>query len=1095
MLTIRAAARLLASADSLQSARSLAFEIGFIDPPAPLADESCHDLGIHDLVSSAQIVRGSGSMRLLVAMISSSNEGSSSARESTRSLCTKLVRHAPAQLWCVIMIHSHRDTVCIAAPGPGGRGVRIAALQVDRGRVTDSDAETVRSLAEVAEQQPVLRHARFVDILSRDAISGRFYTALDQAVKSLALTASGRASADERHELALLCSSRCLFLAFLEAKGWLDGDRNFLLRHSTSQLEAGGRLHERLLRPLFFGTLNTPSRHRAPASRKFGVVPFLNGGLFSPTRLERLRHTVRFSDDALVALIGDVLDRFRFTAREDSISWTEAAVDPEMLGRAFECLMESDERRRSGSYYTPPALVCQVVTDALESALHPMSGSMLRGILSDPDSASALCKHDMLRLRESITSLRALDPACGSGAFLVHLLEALSTLTHVAGDLRAPHSIRREVLTRSIFGVDRNPTAVWLCELRLWLSVVIECPETNGGSVPPLPNLDHNIRVGDTLAGGDFEFTPASGRSIASLRDRYTRASGSKKRTLGNQLDREERAKAVAETARRLVAVKHERRGMIESIRAEDLFGHRARRSAAQTRLLARAKAQQRTLDRLHQGLQLGAALPFRFAASFSDVASMGGFDLVVGNPPWVRPHSLSPDQRKLLRDEYSTFSSAAWTAGAQRAGAGNGFSAQADLSVAFVERGSRLLREGGTLALLLPAKLWRTLSGGGVRRLLSQELHVQRLRDWSDAPSLFNAAVYPSLVVAQRARVCNEKNAVKKSNAPHSRICLQPERTSIQVSVARHTDTANFAVEPDSVSYDSDPSSPWILLPPAVRTAFNKLQSSGTPLGDSHFGRPTLGVKCGCNAAFLLDVIELDDDLAKVQAANRTGTIERHLLKPLIRGEDILPAGCTRNAPESRGTKDRRILWTHDANGSPLQTLPPRALRWLNFWRRSLEARCDARANVPWWSLFRTESAKAQTPRVVWADIGKRLRTTVLHSGDPTVPLNTCYILRTSSDVDAQALDVFLTSSIAGAWLDTLAEPARGGFRRFLGWTVATVPVPAKWNLIKSELADIYALRASGALVNERELNDVILKGFGLVHDDVQPLLDWFGA
>ncbi|MEO5588120.1 MAG: hypothetical protein ABIS03_00940, partial [Gemmatimonadaceae bacterium] len=817
------------------------------------------------------------------------------------------------------------------------------------------------------------------------------------------MSATGKASAEERHELALLFSSRCLFLAFLEAKGWLDGDRNFLLRHSTSQLEAGGRLHEKLLRPLFFGTLNTPSTKRAPASKKFGVVPFLNGGLFSPTRLERLRHTLRFSDDALVALIGDVLDRFRFTAREDSISWTEAAVDPEMLGRAFESLMEGDERRRSGSYYTPPILVSQTVTDALESVLKSVPKALLREVLCDHGSVAELTTHQRQLLRDDIASVRALDPACGSGAFLVHLLETLSSLMHAAGDERAIHLIRRAVLTRSIFGVDRNPTAVWLCELRLWLSVVIECPEASGGKVPPLPNLDHNIRAGDTLSGGDFEFAPVAGRSISALRDRYTRASGSKKRILGSQLEREERTHALSETARRIIAVKHERCEIIESLRAQDLFGNRTRRSAAQTHLLSHVKGQQRALERLRQQLLLGAALPFRFAASFSDVASTGGFDLVVGNPPWVRPHSLSPDQRKLLRHEFSTISNASWTEGARRAGAGSGFSAQADLSVAFVERGSRLLRDGGTLALLLPAKLWRTLSGGGVRRLLSEQLEVQRVRDWGDAPSLFNASVYPSLVVARRPRIevggnggggDEDARSVSASTTSSSPLDVMPGEHEIHVSLSRHSETANFSVQSRSLSYDSDRSSPWILLPPTVRAAFNKLQRSGTPLGDSHFGRPTLGVKCGCNAAFLMDVTELDDDLARVQSANRSGLIERQLLRPLIRGEDIPHAGFTHSpSPEDAG-KDRRILWTHGADGSPLKSLPPRALRWLNFWRRALESRCDARANIPWWSLFRTEAARAQTSRVVWADIGKRLRTTVLQSGDPSVPLNTCYIL-----------------------------------------------------------------------------------------------------
>src|SRR6185295_17904312 len=107
-------------------------------------------------------------------------------------------------------------------------------------------------------------------------------------------------------------------------------------------------------------------------------------------------------------------------------------------------------------------------------------------------------------LRVKLRSFTVLDPACGSGAFLVYVLERLADLHRAAGDRRTMASIRRDVLARTIHGVDLNPTAVWLCELRLWLSVVIESDETRMSTVSPLPNLDCNVRVGDTLSGDGF---------------------------------------------------------------------------------------------------------------------------------------------------------------------------------------------------------------------------------------------------------------------------------------------------------------------------------------------------------------------------------------------------------------------------------------------------------------------------------------------------------------------------------------------------------------------------------------------------------------
>ena len=288
---------------------------------------------------------------------------------------------------------------------------------------------------------------------------------------------SDRAPPDVRRELALLEASRLLFLSFLEAKGWLNGDAAFIAHQFDRCMERGGRFHDRVLRPLFFGTLNTPVRRRAPAAKAFGSVPFLNGGLFARTPLERRHRGVVFSDDAYGRLISSVFGQYRFTAREETATWNEAAVDPEMLGRAFESLMAHTERRTTGAFYTPFALVETVATAGIDAAIGRRTS------------------------RHQLEELCVLDPACGSGAFLVHALERIAAALARAGDTRDSSTLRRAVLTRSIYGVDLNPTAVWLCELRLWLSVVIESGERDPIAVLPLPNLDRNIHVGDALAG------------------------------------------------------------------------------------------------------------------------------------------------------------------------------------------------------------------------------------------------------------------------------------------------------------------------------------------------------------------------------------------------------------------------------------------------------------------------------------------------------------------------------------------------------------------------------------------------------------------
>jgi hypothetical protein len=264
--------------------------------------------------------------------------------------------------------------------------------------------------------------------------------------------------------------------------------------------------------------------------------------------------------------------------------------------------------------------------------------------------------------------------------------------------------------------------------------------------------------------------------------------------------------------------------------------------------------------------------------------------------------------------------------------------------------------------------------------------------------------------------------------------------------------------------------------------------------------------VKCGCNAAFLVDAVEHDDDTATVTTTTggtpRQGVIERTLLRPALRGEDI---GSLPQTGTLASSHSLRVIWTHDQEGAPLRTLPPATTRWLLHWRPRLASRADARHRLPWWTLFRTDAARFDRPRVVWADIGRRLRLQVLRAGDPTVPLNSCYVVRPPSLEDAYALTALLQSTIAASWLDVLAEPARGGFRRFLGWTVGAFPIPADWPRAVSHLADLGRLLAADPLPPDdgprladhlaAELDECVAMAYQIPIAELLPLIDWYRA
>jgi hypothetical protein len=819
-----------------------------------------------------------------------------------------------------------------------------------------------------------------------------------------------------------------------------------------------GGYQRRVLLPLFFGTLNTAPSARAPAARAFGRVPFLNGGLFSRTPLERRCRDVRFRDEELALVHGELLSRYRFTAREDSAEWSEAAVDPEMLGKAFESLMASPERRASGAFYTPQAIVERVTMAGLAHALAQDEGEMppveraLDGIsLAPPDAA---------KLRDRIAALRILDPACGSGAFLVHALERLADLMHRLGDPAPLAEIRRIVLTRSIFGVDVNPTAVWLCELRLWLSVVIESDVANPLDVPPLPNLDHHVRVGDALIGPTQALRRA-GR-LGTLRQRYARATGPRKVRLVALLEREERSFALAAADAELARVVSRRRELVLARRAPDLFGERHAPDASERARMERLRVQARQLRAVRRQLEAGGALPFSFASHFADVVAAGGFDLVLGNPPWVRLHNIPARTRLALREEYAVFRRAAWEQGADGAAAGAGFAAQIDLAALFVERAHTLLRENGVLALLLPMKLWRSLAGGGVRRLLLEDARVEALEDWSESPSAFDAAVYPSMLVARRG---------------------DDGQPMIDAALHRRSGALRWAIARDALALDGTPGSPWILAPADVRAGFDRLARAGGRLHDSPLGRPVLGVKCGCNGAFIVQVRSCCAGRARVSDGTRERELEATMLRPLLRGESI-------DAWSARAAE--HIVWTHGSDGAPLERLPPLAERWLAPWRARLAARSDARGNRRWWTLFRTEAASSDRPRVVWSDFGRTPRAAVLEAGDPAVPLNSCYVVPCPETEDAEALAALLNSPVAAAWLALVAEPARGGYKRYLGWTVARLPIPRQWEAARAMLAPLARRARGGEAPGAQEMIDTVARAYHVRVSDLGALMTW---
>jgi len=141
---------------------------------------------------------------------------------------------------------------------------------------------------------------------------------------------------------------------------------------------------------------------------------------------------------------------------------------------------------------------------------------------------------------------------------------------------------------------------------------------------------------------------------------------------------------------------------------------------------------------------------------------------------------------------------------------------------------------------------------------------------------------------------------------------------------------------------------------------------------------------------------------------------------------------------------------------------------------------------------LFRTDAARDDRPRLVWGDVGRAPRAFVLPAGDATVPLNSCYVARCRNLPDALAGAAVLNSPLARAWLNALAEPARGGYRRYLGWTLSLLPVPSDWLRARDMLAPLAAAARDGNPPSDHELLDACLGAYGIGRAAVAPLVAW---
>lgn len=826
---------------------------------------------------------------------------------------------------------------------------------------------------------------------------------------------------------ALFLLYRLLFVLYAEDRNLLPDETgpyaDFSLtrmRRDVAARKAAGGVFTQTAR-IYWERLNTIFDAIARGNDELGIPPY-NGGLFDPAEAPLLAR-VRLPD----AVIGEVIYLLSHRVeggRPRYINYRDLSV--QQLGSIYESILDyaveagadgevrpranAEARHRSGSYYTPEDLVSLII----EKTIGPLVAERMAEFSAAV--AAGARGDDLTRLDPAtrLLDLRVVDPAMGSGHFLVSLVDwlsdkvvtAIEDAAAVAGDgyvsplagrlkemregilkeagthswliaegqVEDRHIVRRMVLKRCIYGVDLNPMAVELAKVALWLHSF-----TVGA---PLSFLNHHLRCGDSVLGAWIRPTVLWLEQRGSLYvNRHLAKIDSIAATMGRIEANADTDLIEVDQSKALFGLVEEATAPLDAflsmIQAETLMGvfdskpKRVRetpealiKAGASPAVIAKAREDTLAFDRVNallavfeggfgdpvevaagriavadpemrarfdqggeeatQASLLPAIRPddrrrlladilvrdararaaagrflhweIAFPGVWSNVTSVGragGFDAVIGNPPYVRQEEISA-MKPALKKAYASFAG------------------MADLYVYFYEQGLKLLRPGGRMGYVVTNKWLKAGYAEGLRRLFVEDAWVEFLADFGHAKRFFpDADVFPSVIVVRKP---NEAPAPKDFD-----LVVIPRDDVPRSGLAEVVQRDGYRARRGQLTPE-----PWTLEPPDVAALMAKIKANGVPLVEYAGVKPLYGVKTGLNDAFLIDTQTRERLIHEDPRA-----VE--IIKPYLRGQDV-----------ERWTPNWAGLWMIFTRRGLVIENYPSILLYLSGHKKSLEPKPD---------------------------------------------------------------------------------------------------------------------------------------------------------
>ena len=713
----------------------------------------------------------------------------------------------------------------------------------------------------------------------------------------------------EKNELNLIrLITRLMFVWFIKQKDliplWVfdESELNKVLTEFKPESKKDGNYYNAVLQNLFFATLNKKIEERAFAddksiskNKQFGVknfyrdnkektffkesnsqiierfktVPFLNGGLFEC--LDKLvddkdnKKNIEVFTDGFsrepnwMAFIPNnlfwqkedgehegvihLLSRYNFTVEENSPSDVQVALDPELLGKVFENLLgtynpETSEtaRKDSGSFYTPREIVSFMVDESIKDYL----SKTVKNLTSENiqilfnDNVECYNSDNKAEIVNALKSMKILDPACGSGAFpmgalqrIVHLIQKCNGVT---SDKNSLYSLKLDLIEKCLYGVDIQPIAVQICKLRFFISLICEQDKTDSISdnygFNPLPNLETKFVAANSLIGMERK----------SQNDLFSDPDGKiEKKKLEIQEKRHEHFKAPTAEA------KAKCREDDRKLRAE------LANLLEQNKMFAPKDAEQ--LAEWNPYDQ-NAVSPFFDAEWMFNTAE--GFDIVIGNPPYIQ---LQKDSGKLANlYEAQNYKS---------------FAKTGDIYCLFYEKGCNLLNSTGRLCFITSNKWMRAGYGEKLRDYFAKNVNPKLLVDFAGVKVFESATVDTNILLFEKGK--NEGKTLS---------C-----TTIALTKDGLSNLSDF-VKQNSCDCSFTTKESWVILSPIEQSIKKKIESAGVPLKDWDISI-NYGIKTGFNDAFIISGEKREEILNNCKTKEERKKTD-DLIRPILRGRDI---------------------------------------------------------------------------------------------------------------------------------------------------------------------------------------------------------------